>query len=133
MRAQISIYSRNIEKSVAFYRKLFGVTPQKQTEGYAKFDLQKPALNFSMQSGSVLSTVAHFGIEVDSIREVEEWTIRLSELGLIERVEKGVNCCYARQDKVWLRDPDGNSWEIFHVLEQLPIDKNMTEKSTCCA
>src|SRR3989338_2965882 len=115
MRAHISIYSRNIEKSVEFYRKLFGVPPQKQTEGYAKFDLQKPALNFSMQSGSVLSTVAHFGIEVDSIREVEEWTIRLSELGLIERVEKGVNCCYARQDKVWLRDPDGNSWEIFHV------------------
>jgi hypothetical protein len=28
-----------------------------------------------------------------------------------------VDCCYALQDKTWARDPDGNEWEVFVVLE----------------
>ena len=37
-------------ESVAFYEKVFGVPPQKQTADYAKFDLIEPALNFSLLS-----------------------------------------------------------------------------------
>ncbi|MBN4081443.1 hypothetical protein JYT44_03670 [Caldithrix abyssi] len=36
-----------------------------------------------------------------------------ADLQLLE--EKGVISCHALQDKVWVTDPDGNSWEIFYV------------------
>ena len=26
-------------------------------------------------------------------------------------------CCYARQDKIWVRDPDGTPWEVFVTHE----------------
>ena len=34
------------------------------------------------------------------------------------------DCCYALQDKVWVRDPDGNEWEVFVVLKD-----NLPEKA----
>ena len=38
-----------------------------------------------------------------------------------------VDCCYALQDKTWARDPDGNEWEVFAVLE------NTEGKENACA
>ena len=26
-------------------------------------------------------------------------------------------CCYARQDKIWVHDPDGTPWEVFVTHE----------------
>lgn len=131
MRAHISLNVRNVPKSIEFYKKVFGVDPQKQTETYAKFDLQDPSLNFAMQSGhGKLSQVSHLGIEVDSPDEVMKWQKRLTEAGLVKLVESDSKCCFARQDKVWITDPDGNSWEIFHVYEQLPVTE--ANKTGCC-
>jgi hypothetical protein len=28
-----------------------------------------------------------------------------------------LTCCYARQDKIWVRDPDGTPWEVFVTHE----------------
>ena len=39
--------------------------------------------------------------------------------GLMTVDEMQVACCYAKQDKTWARDPDGNEWEVFVVLENL--------------
>lgn len=98
---------------------------------HAKFDLQNPLLNFAMQSGhGKLSRVSHLGIEVDSPDEVMKWQKRLTEAGLVKLVESDSKCCFARQDKVWITDPDGNSWEIFHVYEQLPVTEKT--KTGCC-
>ena len=33
--------------------------------------------------------------------------------------EPGAVCCYARQDKVWVHDPDGVAWEYYAVLEHI--------------
>src|SRR5688572_27698328 len=102
MRAHISINVSDVEKSVEFYKKVFGLAPQKQTDNYAKFDLKEPALNFSMQSGAQeISRVSHFGIEVDSANEVMKWQKALTESGLVKLVESDTKCCFARQDKVW--------------------------------
>ena len=38
----------DVEASVTFYEKAFGVTVTKRRPGYAKFDLQSPALNLTM-------------------------------------------------------------------------------------
>jgi len=37
--------------------------------------------------------------------------------GLLTRDEMKTECCYALQDKTWVRDPDGHEWEVFAVLE----------------
>ena len=52
----------------------------------------------------------------------ERWT----EVGLLTRDEMQTNCCYALQDKTWVRDPDGNEWEVFVVLED-----NLAETAPC--
>jgi extradiol dioxygenase family protein len=135
MRAHLSINVSNVHNSVEFYKLVFGVNPQKQTSDYAKFDLQEPALNFTMQTATMdTSKVNHLGIEVDSADEVMKWQKKLTECGLVKLIEKDTNCCFARQDKVWIQDPDNNSWEIFYVHEQLPIEGelNKTSGSACC-
>jgi len=133
MRPHISLNVRDVPTSVEFYRKVFGVHPQKQTADYAKFDLATPALNFSLVSSTgTISDVNHFGIEVDSPGEVAEWERHLQEQGILDTVENNVDCCYARQDKVWFTDPGGNHWEVFTVLEQLPVTTPLKE-TACCA
>jgi len=134
MRAHVSINVKDVAQSVDFYQKLFGKGPQKQTGDYAKFDLQEPALNFSMQSsaGEKLSRVGHFGVEVDSPEEIGKWKERMEKAGLIGKVEEDTECCFARQDKIWFKDPDGNSWEVFHVYEQFPLLGSFAASGSCC-
>jgi catechol 2,3-dioxygenase-like lactoylglutathione lyase family enzyme len=133
MRAHVSINVKDVAKSVEFYQSVFGIAPQKQTPDYAKFDLKSPSLNFSMQSGGDISKVSHFGVEVDSADDVMQWQKALTEKGLVKLVESDTKCCFARQDKVWITDPDGNEWEFFYVHEQLPVDQKPREKTSCCA
>jgi hypothetical protein len=41
---------------------------------------------------------------------------RLEAAGIATEREEGVECCYARQTKFWVRDADRNLWELY-VLE----------------
>ncbi len=52
MRLHLSLDVRSVPESVEFYQKVFGITPQKQTSDYAKFDLSRPALNLSLVSST---------------------------------------------------------------------------------
>lgn len=132
MRPHLSLDVRHIPASVEFYRKVFGVAPQKQTDDYAKFDLTAPALNLSLVSSTGrISAVDHLGIEVDSPEEIAQWKARLQTAGLLERVEDNTACCFARQDKLWFTDPDGNAWEVFLVREQLAVDGPLS-RTGCC-
>lgn len=48
----------------------------------------------------------------------QQWADR----GLMTHDEMQTNCCYAKQDKTWVHNPDGNEWEVFVVLEDnLPV------------
>lgn len=135
MRAHLSINVRDLEKSVQFYQRIFGVQPQKQAAGYAKFDLKNPSFNFSMHEiseGRLASRLNHLGIEVETSEEVQSWKKRLEEIGVTPRPEENTDCCFARQDKVWFEDPDGNAWEVFFVHEQLPITGAEPPKKTMC-
>ncbi|MEK7351003.1 MAG: ArsI/CadI family heavy metal resistance metalloenzyme [Nitrospirota bacterium] len=132
MRPHLSLDVRNVPASVEFYQKVFGVTPQKQTTDYAKFDLTEPALNFSLVSSTEkVSRVNHLGIEVESVDDIAGWKQRLQERGILEKVEEGVTCCFARQDKLWFTDPDGNAWEVFTVHEQLAVTGTL-KNTGCC-
>jgi catechol 2,3-dioxygenase-like lactoylglutathione lyase family enzyme len=132
MRPHISLDVRDVPAAVEFYRKVFGVTPQKQTADYAKFDLTMPPLNLSLVSSTgAIGSVNHLGIEVESPDELIAWKQRLQEQGILEKVEENMACCFARQDKLWLTDPDGNAWEIFTVHEQLAVTGPLRNTGCC--
>lgn len=132
MRPHISLDVRDVAKSVAFYEKVFGMKPQKQVDDYAKFDVKAPALNFSLVSSTQdVSTVNHLGIEVDTVEEIAKWKAHLQHKGILERVEDNVSCCFARQDKLWFTDPDGNAWEIFIVHEQMAVSGRLSQTGCC--
>ena len=58
---------------------------------------------------------SHFGVQVASTEDVATAWTRFKEAGLKTVTENNAECCYALQDKVWIEDPDGNSWEVFVV------------------
>ena len=94
--------------------------------------LTRPSLNFSLVSSTgQISSVDHLGIEVESVEEIATWKERLQTEGILERVEENTACCFARQDKLWFSDPDGNAWEVFTVHEQLPVDGTLSNTGCC--
>jgi catechol 2,3-dioxygenase-like lactoylglutathione lyase family enzyme len=117
-RIHVALNTNRFEESVAFYSKLFNSEPAKLRQDWAKFDLRDPALNLTLNRSAKTvhhGDINHLGIEVEDSETVAVMDQRLLELGLTTRPEDDVTCCYARQDKTWVQDPNGNSWEFFYV------------------
>jgi len=129
LKAHLALNVRSVERSVAFYRALFGIEPSKVRSGYAKFDVQNPPLNLSLNEVPFndRGALSHLGIQVASTDDVTAIRDAWVAAGLATRDEMGTNCCYAIQDKTWAFDPDGNEWEVFVVLED-----NLAETTMCC-
>ena len=128
LKAHLALNVRNVEKSVEFYKKMLGLEPSKVRAGYAKFDMQNPPLNLTLNQADICErgALSHLGIQVGSTDDVlakrKEWI----DAGLVTRDEMQTNCCYATQDKTWVRDPDGNEWEVFVVLQD-----NLQQTAPC--
>jgi catechol 2,3-dioxygenase-like lactoylglutathione lyase family enzyme len=133
LKAHIGINVRNVETSIAFYKKMLGIEPSKVRTGYAKFDVQNPPLNLTLNEHAELKdsgALSHLGIQLASTDDVLAYRDRWSAAGLETREEIGTDCCYAVQNKSWVVDPDGNEWEAFVVLQDnLPEVK---QASSCC-
>src|SRR5262245_24171893 len=68
----ISLNVRDLEASVDFYEKVFGVPAAKRRPGYAKFDLATPALNLTMQEAAPTGVNAsHFGVQCETSSDVD--------------------------------------------------------------
>lgn len=135
LKPHVSINVSSVEASVAFYEKVFGVAVTKRRPGYAKFDLAEPSLNLSMvEAPRTGINASHFGIQVASSEDVASAWTRFKEAGLDTRTEDNTSCCYALQDKVWVKDPDGNEWEVFVVKgESDRMSDEPRAKVPCCA
>jgi catechol 2,3-dioxygenase-like lactoylglutathione lyase family enzyme len=134
IKPHVSLNISNVEASVAFYEKLFGISATKRRPGYAKFDLDQPSLNLTMQEAPRTGVNAsHFGIQVASTEDVAAAWARFKQANLPTLTETNTSCCYALQDKVWVEDPDGNSWEVFVVKGEGDVmqSKPSTESSCC--
>lgn len=120
-RFHFSLNVSDIEKSVEFYRKLFNAPPAKHHSDYAKFELSSPPLVFSLVPNAPGSqgSLSHLGFPVASTDDVEAAAKRLAAAGLQITCQDGTVCGYARQDKVWVSDPDANFWEIYVVHEDV--------------
>jgi len=53
LKAHLAINVRDVEKSIEFYRGLFGIDPSKVRIGYAKFDVSNPPLNLTLDEAFV--------------------------------------------------------------------------------
>lgn len=128
LKAHLALNVHNVERSIEFYRQMLGIEPSKVRTGYAKFDVQNPPLNLTLNEVAFAGkgALSHLGIQVASTDDVLAVRQRWADSGLITRDEMQTNCCYATQDKTWVRDPDGNEWEVFVVLKD-----NLPESSAC--
>src|SRR5215218_934659 len=129
LKAHLAINVSDVEQSIDFYKKMFGIEPSKVRTGYAKFDVQNPPLNFTLNQVPFgeRGALSHLGIQVASTDDVLAMRENWRDAGLFTRDEMDTNCCYAIQDKTWVFDPDGNEWEVFVVKED-----NLAETSMCC-
>ncbi|MGC4768006.1 ArsI/CadI family heavy metal resistance metalloenzyme [Micromonospora sp. DT44] len=116
-RVQLALRVSDLEGSIGFYSKLFGVGPAKRRPGYANFAVENPPLKLVLIEGEADQPTAldHLGVEVFSTDEVTAATRRLTDSGLITLEENDTECCYALQDKVWVRGPGDERWEVYTV------------------
>jgi len=116
-RVQLALRVSDLEGSIGFYSKLFGVEPAKLRPGYANFAVEQPPLKLVLIEGEPdqPTVMDHLGVEVFSTDEVTAATGRLQEAGLLTVEENDTACCYAVQDKVWVHGPGQEPWEVYVV------------------
>ncbi len=113
-RMHVGLKVDDIDKAVDFYSRLFAADPTIVRPDYAKWMLDDPRLNFSVDlhgDGPVGS--AHYGIQAETAEELEEMRRRLDAADFARRDQNDLICGYQLQHKSWVEDPAGVSWESF--------------------
>ncbi|MDH3687714.1 MAG: VOC family protein [Myxococcales bacterium] len=117
MRLQLALNVKDLERSIAFYSKLFGVPVNKRKPGYANFAIDEPPLKLVLfELPDAPERLNHLGVEVFDDEDVRSATRRLEAAGMADLVEDEATCCYATQNKVWSVEPDGLRWEWYRVV-----------------
>jgi catechol 2,3-dioxygenase-like lactoylglutathione lyase family enzyme len=117
-RLHVHLHVRDLAQSVRFYSALFGTEPTRIEDGYAKWMLENPKVNFALSIGAP-DGVSHLGIQVEDENELAGVSARAQSAAGTLLVEKDARCCYARSNKAWATDPQGVQWETFHTLDAL--------------
>ena len=134
MKPHLAITVSDVDRATPFYRALFDAEPAKHRPGYVKFEPDDPGIVLTLiegERGEGLGAFNHGGIKVASTDEVLATRLRLKRAGLATFDEMDTTCCYARQDKIWVTDPDGTPWEVFTVLED--VEHDAPAATACCA
>src|SRR5712691_8063906 len=89
LKAHLALNVRNVAESIGFYQKLFGIEPSKVRTGYAKFDVQRPPLNLTLNQHAFTErgALSHLGIQVSSTDDVLAMRERWANAGLLTRDE----------------------------------------------
>jgi catechol 2,3-dioxygenase-like lactoylglutathione lyase family enzyme len=121
IRFHLSLNVSNLDRSIDFYRTLFGLEPAKRRPDYAKFELDEPPVVLSLEPSSQGrgGALNHLGFRMPDAASLVAMQQRLEVAGIRSQREEGVECCYARQTKFWVTDPDQTLWEIYTLEEDL--------------
>ena len=118
MRLQLALNVSDLETAIAFYSKMFDAPVNKRKPGYANFAIDQPPLKLVLfEVPGADERINHLGVEVFEDEDVAVATERLRAAGMDHLVEDETTCCYAKQDKVWAKEPDGLRWEWYRILE----------------
>lgn len=112
----------DLTASIRFYSDLFGMPPSVEKPDYAKWMLDDPRVNFAISQRTTRTGLNHLGLQVESADElgaIRAQFARADPEGVFD--EPNVNCCYARGNKHWTKDPQGIAWEAFHTLDSVPV------------
>ncbi|MEZ0071446.1 ArsI/CadI family heavy metal resistance metalloenzyme [Planotetraspora sp. GP83] len=133
-RVQLALRVADLEGSIAFYSKLFGVEPAKRRPGYANFAITEPPLKLVLLEGEEgePTRMDHLGVEVEDTAQVAAAAGRLEAAGLATFEENDTTCCYALQDKVWVHGPGTEPWEVY-VVKAVADTLIKETGSVCCA
>ena len=129
----IHVSVQDIEKSVQFYSNLFGKEPSKLKNDYAKWMLDDPKMNFAISNRSSKYGLDHLGIQVSSESELTEITDRLQKAEQYLFDQGVAECCYAKSNKAWVKDPSGIAWEAYETMADVEVFGPEKSSSTCCA
>ncbi|HEX3088509.1 MAG TPA: ArsI/CadI family heavy metal resistance metalloenzyme [Ilumatobacteraceae bacterium] len=127
-RVQLALNVKDLDASIDFYTKLFNTEPVKIRDGYANFAIVDPPLKLVLFTGmGEPGSLNHIGVEVEDVDSVAAMIGRANDLGLEQTIQEDVSCCFAVQDKTWVKGPD-NEWEFYYVKGDAPA----MESSSCC-
>ena len=117
-----SLNVSDLDRSVRFYAALFGVGPAKHYPDYAKFEINDPPLVLSLKPKRACAggPLNHLGLRLVSVEQVRAVQRRLEAVGARIGEQDDVKCCYARQTKLWITDPDETLWEVYVLHEDVP-------------
>src|SRR5262245_20500124 len=96
-RFHIGLHTADLNRTVRFYRALFGTEPAKHYDDYAKFDVAVPPLVLALYPspqppGGPLN---HVGLRMPNAEDLVDVQRRLEEAGFATTRQDGVECCYA--------------------------------------
>ncbi len=139
MRVQLALNVTNLEESIDFYQKMFGVDVAKVKPGYANFAIENPPLKlilFESDQENTGGTLNHLGVEVETADEVEVVEKRLTGAGIETTGVDDTECCYAAKTETWVNAPD-NPWEWYVKNSDLATESGETQaveptETTCC-
>jgi catechol 2,3-dioxygenase-like lactoylglutathione lyase family enzyme len=120
-RFHVNVSVGDLERSIEFYRSLFGEEPVLVKDDYAKWMLDDPRVNFAINLSEGTRGVNHVGLQADTAEELADIQARLREARETTLDQPDAECCYARSSKTWVRDPDDLPWESFVTHEQIEV------------
>jgi catechol 2,3-dioxygenase-like lactoylglutathione lyase family enzyme len=141
-RFHVNVAVTNLDQSIEFYKTLFGQEPTVVKNDYAKWMLEDPRVNFSLNKSPRTGGVDHIGLQADTMDELGEIQQRLYAAGAKTFEQPDAECCYAHSSKTWVRDPDAVAWETFvthndithYGEDHAPEQDAVTQAgSRCCA
>ena len=144
-RLHVHMNVADLDKSIAYYTKLFGTAPTREKPSYAQWRLESPSVNFAISKGMAdgKAGISHLGIQVGDNEQLEMVNGRLTDADH-ESVEdkRQPPAVMPNSDKYWSLDPSGIAWELFHTHEDLdefgdaamPLETEKQTQATggCC-
>jgi catechol 2,3-dioxygenase-like lactoylglutathione lyase family enzyme len=135
-RFHVHLHVEDLDKSIAFYSKLFAAEPARVESDYAKWMLEDPRINFAISTRGARPGIDHLGFQTDDPAELVAMKARAESADMALLDEGETTCCYARSEKHWITDPQGIAWEHFHTLGNIPMfseGQQADAASACCA
>jgi len=134
-RFHVHVHVADLDRSIAFYSRMFAAEPTRVEADYAKWMLDDPRINFAISTRSTETGIDHLGFQTDDPAELATMRAQAEAADLALYDVGETTCCYAKSDKHWVADPQGIAWEHFHTMENIAIFREPTQATgaACCA